>query len=98
MIVSTTKCEEFGHREFALEADESSVPDIYLGEMAETIEHMVANGSVFRPGQTFQVSGPEGHPRVCDLSGRDGGCCGLHKPTVDPSRRRAAWHCPWQLS
>jgi hypothetical protein len=51
MIISTTKCEEFGHPEFVVEADESSVPDIYIREMVETIEHMVASGSVFRPGE-----------------------------------------------
>ncbi len=55
MIIATTKCEQFGHPEFVLEADESTVPDIYIREMVKTIEHMVEGGSVFRPGETFQI-------------------------------------------
>jgi hypothetical protein len=55
LIISTTECAQFGHREFLLEADESTVPDIYIREMVETIEHMVADGSVFRPGESFQI-------------------------------------------
>jgi hypothetical protein len=55
MIISTTQCRQFGHPEFVLQADESVVPDIYIQEMVETIEGMVANGSVFRPCETFQI-------------------------------------------
>ena len=55
MIISTTKCEQFGHPEFVLEADEIAVPDIYIRELVETIEHMVADGAVFRAGETFQI-------------------------------------------
>ncbi len=55
MELSTTKCEKFGHPEFVLDADETTVPDIYIREMVETIERMVAGGSVFRPGETFQI-------------------------------------------
>jgi hypothetical protein len=55
MIISTTKCEKFGHPEFVLEADESAVPDIYIRELVETIEHMVADGSVFQAGEIFQI-------------------------------------------
>src|SRR5438093_1532738 len=56
MRVSTTRCGKLGHPEFILEADESAVPDVYLKGMAETMEGMVANGSIFRPGQTLQVA------------------------------------------
>ncbi|MFI5456913.1 MAG: hypothetical protein ACHRXM_15820 [Isosphaerales bacterium] len=55
MIISTTKCEQLGHPEFVLEADVSTVPDIYIRETVETVERMVADGSVFRPGETFQI-------------------------------------------
>ncbi len=55
MIISTTKCENFGHPEFVLEADESAVPDIYIRELVETIEHMVADGTVFQVAETFQI-------------------------------------------
>jgi hypothetical protein len=55
MIISTTKCEEFGHPEFVLEADASVVPDIYVRNLVETIECMVKEGSCFRPGETFQI-------------------------------------------
>lgn len=55
MRVVTTHCARFQHPEFVLDADESVVPEIYLKEMAETIEKMVAGGSVFQPDQTFQV-------------------------------------------
>jgi hypothetical protein len=55
MKIATTKCGDFGHIEFLLEADENVVPDLYLKEVAVTIENMVAEGSVFRPQQTFQI-------------------------------------------
>jgi hypothetical protein len=55
MRITTTKCSQFGHPEFLLEADEAQVPNIYLTNIAQTIEEMVANGSVFTPGQTFQI-------------------------------------------
>jgi hypothetical protein len=55
MIVSTTKCGKFGYPEFVLEADEIAVPDIYITEMVATIEQMVADGAVFRAGETFQI-------------------------------------------
>jgi hypothetical protein len=55
MIISTSRCEQFGHPEFVLEVDASHVPDIYTRNLAETIEGMVADGSAFRPGETFQI-------------------------------------------
>ena len=55
MRITTSKCGQFKHPEFVLEADDIAVPDVYLKELAETIEQMVAAGSVFRPGQTFQI-------------------------------------------
>ena len=55
MIISTTKREQFGHREFVIEADEIAVPDIYIRELVETIEQMVAEGTVFRAGESFQI-------------------------------------------
>lgn len=55
MILNTTKCGQFKHPEFTLEADESAVPATHLQDMAKTIESMVAQGSVFKPGETSQV-------------------------------------------
>lgn len=55
MIITTTNCGQFGHPEFVLEADQATVPEIYLKELAQTIEAMVAEGSQFRPGETFQI-------------------------------------------
>jgi hypothetical protein len=55
MIITTTKCKQFGHPEFVLEADEAHVPDSYLWNIAQTIEDMVASGSVFKPRQNFQI-------------------------------------------
>jgi hypothetical protein len=55
MVVATTRCARHGHAEFLLEADEARVPDIYLRNIADTIERMVAGGSAFKSGQTFQV-------------------------------------------
>jgi hypothetical protein len=54
MRVTTTRCKSHSHPEFVLDAD-SEVPDSHLRELAQTIEEMVAAGSVFRPKQTFQV-------------------------------------------
>lgn len=55
MTITTTKCRAHAHPEFFLEADTTHVPDLYLRGLAETVERMVAQGSVFRPGQTFQI-------------------------------------------
>lgn len=55
MRVATTKCRQFGHPDFVLEADDANVPGDYLTDVAKTIEDMVAVGSVFKPGQTFQI-------------------------------------------
>jgi hypothetical protein len=54
MIISTTKCEQFGHPEFVLEVD-ASVPEVYARDLVETIECMVRGGSAFRPDETFQI-------------------------------------------
>lgn len=55
MIMTTTKCAQFRHPEFFLEANESQVPDVHLTRIVQTLEGMVAHGSVFKPGQTYQV-------------------------------------------
>jgi hypothetical protein len=55
MQLVTRKCGRFNHPEFHLEADEAIVPDVYLRKLIETIEGMVAEGSVFKPGETFQI-------------------------------------------
>jgi hypothetical protein len=55
MRVTTTKCSRFGHPEFVLDADEAQVPSVYLTNFVQTIEGMVASGSVFKPDQTFQI-------------------------------------------
>jgi hypothetical protein len=55
MVVVTDTCRGHGHPEFVLEADEGHVPSVYLENVAQTIQRMVAAGSVFRPGETFQI-------------------------------------------
>ena len=55
MRITTTKCSQHRHPEFVLEADEAQVPEVYLQNVVQTIEGMVAGGSVFRPEQTFQI-------------------------------------------
>jgi hypothetical protein len=54
MRVTTTRCAVHKHPEFVLEANES-VPESHLADLVETIETMVAGGSVFKPEQTFQI-------------------------------------------
>ena len=55
MLLTTTECGRHGHPEFSLEADETVVPEPYLRDTAATVKEMVASGSRFRPGQTFQI-------------------------------------------
>ncbi len=55
MRITTTKCGQSGHLEFVLEADEAQVPSTYLTNVVQTIEDMVASGSIFKPDQTFQI-------------------------------------------
>jgi hypothetical protein len=55
VIIVTETCRQHGHPEFVLEADEAHVPSIYLQSVAQTLQRMVAQGSVFRPGETFQI-------------------------------------------
>jgi hypothetical protein len=55
MVIVTDTCRQHGHPEFVLEADEAHVPAIYLENIAQTVQRMVAQGSVFRPGETFQI-------------------------------------------
>ncbi len=55
MIVSTTRCKDYGHPEFVLEMDDRAVPHQHVSQVIETIEGMVARGSVFTPGETFQI-------------------------------------------
>jgi hypothetical protein len=54
MQLVTSQCRRYGHAEFCLQADDS-VPGEYLQHAAQTVEQMVARGSQFRPGQTFQI-------------------------------------------
>ena len=55
MVIVTETCRRHGHPEFVLEADEAHVPAIYLENVAQTVQRMVAQGSVFRAGETFQI-------------------------------------------
>jgi hypothetical protein len=55
MIVSTTRCKDHGHAEFVLEVDERAVPPRHVSRVIETIEGLVAQGSVFTPGETLQI-------------------------------------------
>ena len=61
MIIITSKCGGLGHGEFILEADESAVPDLYLRELAETVEHLVAEGSNERDSGWFAGCLADGH-------------------------------------
>ncbi len=55
MVVTTTKCSHFHHPEFVLDADQSQVAEADLRNIVQAVEDMVAQGSVFEPGQTFQI-------------------------------------------
>jgi hypothetical protein len=55
MLVTTRTCARYGHPEFTLEADEEKVPGSYLTDIAQGIEEMVAQGSDFKPNETFQI-------------------------------------------
>jgi hypothetical protein len=55
MVIATTQCIAYRHPEFVLEADEALVPIVYLRKIADTIEQMVAGGSIFKVDQTFRV-------------------------------------------
>lgn len=55
MVIVTETCRRHGHPQFVLEADDAHVPSIHLQNIAQTVQRMVAEGSVFRPGETFQV-------------------------------------------
>ena len=57
MVIVTDTCHRHGHPEFVLEADDAQVPPIYLENVAQTVQKLVAAGSVFRPGETFQIGG-----------------------------------------
>jgi len=55
MIVSTTRCKAHGHAEFVLEIDDNAVPQQHVTQIIQTLEGMVAQGSVFKPGESFQI-------------------------------------------
>jgi hypothetical protein len=55
MILSTSKCGRHQHPEFVLEAGESCLPEVHLRDLVQTIEEMVAQGSVFKPGDTMRI-------------------------------------------
>jgi hypothetical protein len=55
MIASTTRCKGHGHAEFVLEIDDNAVPHQHVTQIIQTLEGMVAQGSVFKPGETFQI-------------------------------------------
>jgi hypothetical protein len=53
--VRTTRCREFGHRDFVLELEDCGIPEGHVQAVVKNIEDMVAAGSVFEPGETLQV-------------------------------------------
>jgi hypothetical protein len=55
MKAITTRCHQRRNPELVLEAGEAHVPKTCLDHLVHTVEDMVDGGSVFRPGQTFQV-------------------------------------------
>lgn len=54
MRSETQKCRDHDHPEFVLEVDGDQIPDVYVQSFLETLETMVASGSVFKPGETLQ--------------------------------------------
>jgi hypothetical protein len=55
MELKTTACGEHDHPEFVIEFDSDGLGDDHGTELVRTIEEMVAEGSVFRPGETFAI-------------------------------------------
>jgi hypothetical protein len=55
MLLSTSRCGDHGHADFVLEFDEQAVSRPHAEDMIQTIEDMVARGSVFAPGETIQI-------------------------------------------
>lgn len=54
MRVETKNCSKHGHPEFILEVKDDQIPEIYINAFIETLESMVADGSVFKPGENLQ--------------------------------------------
>lgn len=77
MVITTTRCGKFGHVEFALEADTSHVPEVYLRDIVNTVEGMVSRGSVFRAGQTFQIGW-----MLTQIQSNDSGLLTLFEPDM----------------
>lgn len=55
MKLRTTNCGEHDHPEFVIELDPTGLGENHGPELVRTIEEMVADGSVFRPGETFAI-------------------------------------------
>lgn len=55
MQMVTSECGEHGHPEFVIEFDAAGIPETSGQELVRTLEEMVADGSVFRPGETFAI-------------------------------------------
>ncbi len=54
MRIETKNCHRHDHPEFVLEVDGDQIPEVYVQTFLETLENMVAAGSVFQPGETLQ--------------------------------------------
>ena len=50
MRVETRNCHEHGHPEFVLEVADEQIPEVYVNAFIQTLESMVASGSVFKAG------------------------------------------------
>jgi hypothetical protein len=68
MVLCTSKCSQHGHPEFVLEAGETSIPEVHLRDLVRTIEEMVAQGSVFKPGDTIRIGWMSTLVQPCDAS------------------------------
>lgn len=55
MQLKTTQCGEHDHPEFVIDLDPAGLADDHGPELLRVLEQMVADGSVFRPGETFAV-------------------------------------------
>jgi hypothetical protein len=55
MELVTTECSEHDHPEVVITFDDTGIPEETGRVLVRTIEQMVAEGSVFRPGESFAI-------------------------------------------
>lgn len=78
MELATTRCSEHGHPEIVITYSDEGIPEDSARALIRNLEKLVADGSVFRPGESLAIGW-----MITEIAETSGGRLTLREPDLD---------------